>query len=150
MSTRAKGLSKERTLAGILTGLGYKVQRAIPSVRFIRKGVFVSHQADLFNSVDVIAIRKGTPPLFIQAGESSNGSHKRRDMERELLPYVGPTGPVPMIFLWGRTKNDGYRWSIEVASFGSWRRIGTMKLDGTVRTKSPALRKMMKPGGSEP
>ena len=133
MSSRSKGLEKERVLRRILTGLGYKVQKAPPKVRFAG--------GDLFGCLDMIAIRKHSPPLFIQAGVQHHGWDKRRDIEKELLPYLseGPGYPRVFLFLWGRTGKDGHRWAIDEYSDGAWHRFGTMSLGGTVKGSRAAF-----------
>jgi hypothetical protein len=144
MSSRSKGLAKEKALARILTSVGYRVERAPLTARFIGKGRIVSVASDFFGSVDIEAIRRRTPMLLIQACDNGNASHRRRKIERELLPFQ-PHGSCVMLFTWGRSKRKGYRWTAQVASFGGWVRAGHLRMNGKIENGTHTFRRMMAP-----
>ena len=149
MSRRSKGLNKERSLAAIYQELGYKVQRAIPSVRFIGKGKFVSHSADLFGCIDVMALRRGNAPVLAQCSDIHNRSIKKKDLEKEIAPYLhlGIMGDVRLLlFSWGRTKKNGYAWSVEELweTYG-WVKLGLLRLNGSFEPAKGSLSIMFSP-----
>ena len=80
MSALSKGKSYELEVKKILESEGYKVEKAVNRVIWIKgKPVSVAH--DFFGAFDIIARQNGSPTLWIQVTVWSQVSTKRHDLE---------------------------------------------------------------------
>jgi hypothetical protein len=152
VTTTRKGSKKEVQVQKILEAVGYKVARAPKMVRPItprgaKKPIWISVKQDFFGVLDLIALRRDTPPLLIQAGHLGEMARKKADLDGSLVPWVR-TGLFPtarlLLFLWStatpgrnRSVRYGFGWHVyHHDGVSGWQRAGFVSSDGTLSSDS--------------
>lgn len=136
-TNRATGKKREREIAAIHEGVGWKVQQAVQSVRFLGPGRYFSHQADLWGVGDMACLRLDSKTLIIQSTNLDHATDRQRKAEDALQNYLNSEATILQVWIWNITKEYGYHW--EVRQFRAserpslrWIRIGRVRRSGLV------------------
>jgi hypothetical protein len=130
---RAYGNEKRKQIQRLLTKAGWLCQKDSQKVIWIPDKAHpgrrrpVSMSADLFGTIDIAALRPDQRTLLIQAGTDANPSKKRRDLEDNLIPFIGEHHRVQLWF-WGRFV-IGPAWRVE-EWVGDWETVAYVRVNG--------------------
>ena len=101
----------ERTKAELVK-MGYEVGR---TEHF---NTFVKIRQDLFNCIDLIGLKKGSPLLLIQCTTGDNAS-KRIEKMRDKAAIIASTGSTVEMWAWRKVGDRGKRklWAVRRERF---------------------------------